>query len=265
MNTVKANKIIQYALLAAGEEDDFRDHQLGTIHLIKYVYLADLAFAAQNNGKIFTETDWRFHKFGPWSFELHEKIEPALQSVSALKKTFPSDYPEKNDWVRWSLHDDFLFDTLSRELPVAVTAGVKQAVRKFGNATPDLLNYIYSTPPMCNACPGDKLDFSLLMRHQKPVASVRERKKVTVRQKKKQKAALQELRKKNAARLQERQLRRTMVPLLGEDSSLYDAVYEEGLQWLDGLAGTPVKEGKVDATFCDSVWKSPARSLNDLS
>jgi hypothetical protein len=45
---MKSNKIdllIQYTLLVAGQEDEYLDRQLGPIHLIKYVYLADLVYA----------------------------------------------------------------------------------------------------------------------------------------------------------------------------------------------------------------------------
>ncbi len=265
MDTANVDRVIQYALLAASEEDDYRDRQLGPIHLIKYVYLADLAFAVQNNGKIFTGTDWRFHKFGPWSFELHERIEPALQAVNALKKTFPSDYPDKEDRTRWSLRDDFLFERLNRKLPLAVTGTVKRAVHNFGNATPDLLHYVYATLPMCNAAPSEQIDFSSLAKEKVSAASLQVKVKKTARQKKKQKNALQELRKKNAARLQQRQLQREAALSSREDNRLYDNIYEEGVQWLDSLAGPPVKESQLDATFCNSVWKSPARRLNELS
>jgi hypothetical protein len=252
-------------LLAAGEEEDYRDRQLGPIHLIKYVYLADLAFAAQNDGKTFTGTDWRFHKFGPWSFELYERIEPALQSVNALKKTFPSDYPDKEDWIRWSLTDDSLLEGLSRELPLVVTASVKRAVHNLGNATPDLLHYVYTTLPMCNAAPGERLVFSGLTRKKVSVTPVQVKEQKTVRQKKKQKAALEELRKKNAARLQQRRQQHEAALSSREDDTLYDKVYEKGLEWLDSLAGAPIEENQLDATFCHSVWKSPVRRLNDLS
>ena len=49
MDISRVDKIIQYSLLIAGDEDDFSDRQLGPIHLIKYVYLADLDFAASHN------------------------------------------------------------------------------------------------------------------------------------------------------------------------------------------------------------------------
>ena len=50
---MKSNKIdllIQYAFLVAGQEDEYLDRRLGPIHLIKYVYLADLAYAERNCG-----------------------------------------------------------------------------------------------------------------------------------------------------------------------------------------------------------------------
>lgn len=80
VDTDKIDLIIQFALLAAGDEDDFFDRQLGPIHLIKYVYLADLSFAKRNNGESFTGVDWEFYKFGPWSQQVNERVEPALST-----------------------------------------------------------------------------------------------------------------------------------------------------------------------------------------
>ncbi len=37
----KIHQIMQYALLIAGQSEDPYDRQLGSIHLVKYVYLAD--------------------------------------------------------------------------------------------------------------------------------------------------------------------------------------------------------------------------------
>ena len=45
VDAAKADLILQYALLLAGQEDDFFDRQLGPIHLLKYCYLADLIHA----------------------------------------------------------------------------------------------------------------------------------------------------------------------------------------------------------------------------
>lgn len=106
----KVDLIIQYALLVAGQEDDYENRQLGPIHLIKYTYLADLYFARKNNGEIYTGIKWLFYKFGPWSQEVNSRIEPALLSINADQKIFESRYEERNDWVRWVKHDDYLLE-----------------------------------------------------------------------------------------------------------------------------------------------------------
>ena len=51
MKSSKIDLLIQYAVLIAGQEDEYLDRQLGPIHLIKYVYLADLAYAEREKGE----------------------------------------------------------------------------------------------------------------------------------------------------------------------------------------------------------------------
>ena len=41
----RIHSILRYAVAVASGEDDFRRRELGPIHLIKYLYLADLAHA----------------------------------------------------------------------------------------------------------------------------------------------------------------------------------------------------------------------------
>jgi len=89
MKSSKIDLLIQYAILIAGQEDDYLDRQLGPIHLIKYVYLADLAQAERNCGETFTGIAWQFYKFGPWSQAVNERIEPALAAIGANKNHFP--------------------------------------------------------------------------------------------------------------------------------------------------------------------------------
>ena len=89
-NQKKIDLIVQYSLLAAGQEDDFMDRQLGPIHLVKYIYLADLSYAREKGGETFTGLKWKFHKFGPWSAAAHSSIEPALHAINANQKSFPS-------------------------------------------------------------------------------------------------------------------------------------------------------------------------------
>ena len=75
----RVDLLLQYTLLVSGEQDEFLDRQLGPIHLVKYVYLADLFHAKRNNGVTFTGIEWKFYKFGPWSQAVHERIELALE------------------------------------------------------------------------------------------------------------------------------------------------------------------------------------------
>ncbi len=54
MDQDRIDHVIQLALLVAGREDDPFDRELGPIHLIKYVYLADLAYAERHGGETYT-------------------------------------------------------------------------------------------------------------------------------------------------------------------------------------------------------------------
>ena len=66
-SSTKVDLVLQYALLFAGENNEDFDRQLGPIHLLKYVYLADLFHAEKNKGDTFTGINWQFSKFGPLS------------------------------------------------------------------------------------------------------------------------------------------------------------------------------------------------------
>lgn len=56
----KIDTVIQYALAVAAEAENYRDRELGPIHLIKFVYLGDLASSTES-GTSFTGVKWRFH------------------------------------------------------------------------------------------------------------------------------------------------------------------------------------------------------------
>ena len=113
-DTSKIDQIIQYSLLVAGDKDSNYDRQLGPIHLIKYVYLADLSYARSNNGNSYTGINWQFYKFGPWSQTVNSRIEPALLAIHAIKSQFSSDYEDREDWVRWELRNDSLLNEKQR-------------------------------------------------------------------------------------------------------------------------------------------------------
>ena len=74
MDIERVEKILKYILAAAGQEDPGQ-REVGPIHLIKYVYLADLIFAEKHEGETYTGAPWRFHHFGPWSPKVYSRIE----------------------------------------------------------------------------------------------------------------------------------------------------------------------------------------------
>jgi len=256
MDNSKIDKILQYALLVAGDEDDFRDRQLGPIHLIKYVYLADLAYAKTHKGETFTGVNWQFYKFGPWSQAVNKRIEPALLSIGAEKLTFPSDYDDKDDWVRWKPVGNDQQLSIERELPFEITSSVRRFVHKYGQATPDLLSYVYSTEPMLLAAPNEFLDFRCLAQKQgknyekhSPPLSKKKQKLL--------KSKIRNLKLKSKQKLNEKKKHVLVSPVI---SPRYDDVFFDGIEWLDSLAGAPIEQGEKEAVFSNAIWKSPARS-----
>lgn len=247
---------LQYALLVAGGEDEYFDRRLGPIHLIKYVYLADLFHAQKNGGVTYTGIEWRFHKFGPWSEEVYARIEPALSAINATKKSFPSDYEEDQDWIRWFLRDERLMEDKERQLPASITMRLRPVVREFGKDTPLLLDHVYKTMPMLCAAPGEQLDFSVAqdVSSEEPAPEPLKMDSLSNKKRKLLEQRLRELRKKYKNR------QRKDVSLVNPaPSPRYDDVYFEGLAWLDSLAGPPLSEGKYEVEFSDEVWKSAAR------
>src|SRR3954447_5807137 len=155
MDSKKVDLVIQYALAVAGEAEDFRDRELGPIHLIKFLYLADLAYV-KAEGTSFTGVHWRFHKFGPWAVEAFQRIEPAVQCIHVAERRFAS--ANNDEGIRWRAKDPRLAQELESNLPWPVAREVKHAVRKYGNDTTELLHFVYKTPPMLKAAPGEILD-----------------------------------------------------------------------------------------------------------
>jgi hypothetical protein len=50
MDINKVDLSLKY-ILAAAEQEDYGNREVGPIHLIKYIYLADLAFAEKHTGE----------------------------------------------------------------------------------------------------------------------------------------------------------------------------------------------------------------------
>jgi len=255
MNTSRVDQVLQFALLHAGRQDDPSDRELGPIHLIKYVYLADLAFAQRHDGETYTDAPWVFYHYGPWAQEVNARIEPALRAIGAEKRTFESSKFDC-DVLRWSLTDDRANARLDSALPAEVVEAVRKGVRKHGSDASSLLRAVYVTPPMLRARPGSRLVFEGVAR--KAVQTQPEI-KLTRKQEKRKEERIEKTRATIAQRYlakldKERQMTSDRFP------PRYDEVFYDGLAWLDSLAGCPIPEGPVDLVFDDSVWESATRS-----
>ncbi len=258
MDEDRLDKIIQYALLVAGQEDEDTDRELGPIHLIKYTYLADIEHARYSNGQSYTDVPWLFHKFGPWSYEVFERIDISLSEVNAERRRVS--HPKyEDDFIRWRLVDNQLLADLEAVLPLHISASIKHAVHRFGSDTPSLLNYVYLTQPMLKAQPGELLDLreveSVKLKaepadeYSKPILSTR--------QKKQQSKTIENLRVKIKRKLAEKRKERKLIP--PDPPPKYDEVFQQGLEWLDSVAGEPPKEERFVVRFSDDIWKSRAR------
>jgi hypothetical protein len=262
MDSRRVDLLLKYALAVAGQEDQgYRE--LGPIHLLKYAYLADLCYAETHGGQTFSGALWRFYHFGPWTESVYERIQPVVQSIGAVERRFS--VPGYDDGVRWSLSDEHLLDALEREVPWEVSRCLKKAVHEYGSDTHALLHYVYATRPMRRAAPGELLDFSpdsvdIAADITTQVSSPAPARVPSKAETKRKELAARELRCRVQRRLEERAraLRAPTPP------PRYDAVFDDGQNWLDGLAGEPIQEESGELTFSDEIWKSRGRSESGL-
>jgi hypothetical protein len=264
LDPTKTDRLLQYILVAAADEDDWRDRELGSIHILKYTYLGDLAFAAKHSGDAYTGAEWEFYHFGPWVAQVHDRIEPALIAIGAAKRTIPSNYD--NDFVRFSIahSDEFprLRERLENELPLGVGIAVRSAVHEFGANTTALLRHVYLTPPMVTAAPGEKLDLAIVsgLRRESAGTEIAATDKMTTAQRRRRKEILSDLRK----RIREGQAAASSPEAAVSPAPRYDAVFAAGTEWLDIMAGEPVTEMTGELTIASDVWKSPTRTEPDV-
>lgn len=258
-NQDRVDQLLQYILAVAGQES-WWGRELGMIHLIKYVYLADLAYAQYHKGQTYTGLKWTFHHFGPWSVECYRRIDPALEAVGSTKKKIESD--KHGDFIRWYADDYSLFERLNEQMDLLVAGAVQKYFRKFGNDTYGLLDYVYKTGPMLNAAPEEVLEF-MQTAVADDLAKDEERAEPTIRQKKKRRQKIldfkAQLNKKLDEKIKARQSHTCHIP------PRYDDVFFEGIKQFDESEGIQLEEGKYLAVFDKNIWKSKARHDPELS
>lgn len=257
----KVDQLIQYIVLTAGQEDDWYDRELGPIHLIKFLYLADLAYAEFHNGKTYTGLPWRFHHYGPYCEEALFRIEPALIFINAEKKIIESNRYE-DDFTRWSKSDDELCAQLFNTLDLSITGAINSLVHRYGTDTSKLLDLTYKTKPMRHAAPGDLLNFTHIKEYSESVdeQSASTCEPLTRRQEKKRAEQLSQLKSQLKEKLSKRH-----QPKFKYTPPRYDDVFFKGLEQLDASVGEDIATGDYQASFSDDIWKSKARSDPGLS
>ncbi|MDM8552808.1 hypothetical protein QUF72_22195 [Desulfobacterales bacterium HSG2] len=280
MNIKETDRLLQFILATAGQEDfesqklapvtmdvtgeqiyaDQEDTELGPVHLIKYLYLADLSYAEDNEGETYTSLPWKFHHFGPWAEEAYLRIEPVLESIGAERRFVQLTAFEYD--VRWSVQqDDDSYYYLEKDIPLIITGSVQNYIRKFNAITEDILHFAYNTWPMLRAKPGDLLDFTLpdYVRKKKTDSAIPD---LSVRQKKKRKHAAQSLRGRFREKLK---AKKRKVRIRFSPPPVYDDIFYEGLEALDLLAGEDMREMEGTVRFSDDIWESKARFDPDVS
>ncbi len=257
----RVDLLIQYALAAAAQEDTGR-RELGPIHLIKYVYLGDLAYAEEHAGETFTGAPWRFHHFGPWAVEVFHRIEPAVSAVQATERVFSSRYRE--DSKRWSLRGGGRLEELEKEIPWPAARVIRRAVHEYGSDTKNLLHHVYNTAPMLKAAPGEPLSFR--SPQSEPVgagSSLPLPPALADGPSRLSKTAAKKLRARVAERLREkREARAKTAPM---PAPRYDEVFFAGREWLESLTELePIDGAEGELQLADEIWKSDARGSGDL-
>jgi hypothetical protein len=254
----KVHQILQYTLLAAAHNDNRLERQLGPIHLIKYVYLADMDYARYHDGQTFTGINWKFHHYGPWSTVVFQQVDEALKVIGAERKTFASRFNE-DDCVRWSIdYREEVYTRIRNELPIEIRHAVPGYVEKYRDDTTSLLHFVYATRPMLHAAPGEFLDFTLMQveTREMPSEYIPLIERLSNKKRKKLESGMDEMRERFRRRMEEKKVK----PYPPGNAGKMDAVFEAGVAWLDGLAGDPFPEEGATIHFSDEVWKSDARS-----
>ena len=255
-NRSRLDAVYQYIVAVAASSDDFRQRQLGPIHLLKYAYLADLAYAARHDGNTYSGVEWRFHHFGPWNAEAFEEISPALLSISVSESRYTSQY--ENDFVRYRLERRDAEDIARKsadDLPLVVFTTISQAVHEHGSDTADLLRHVYLTKPMLAARPGDVLNFRTVMTVARETSPPSETPRLSARKRRKRAAIIESARAGVLARLAGTRVRRVEP----RPAPRYDIIFAEGTAHLDRLAGDPLTSISGEISFDDSVWHSSQR------
>jgi hypothetical protein len=208
--------LIQYIVCYATE----KGMKLSPVRLVKFIYLADLYWARENNGKILTGWPWRFVHYGPFCNESLDYIEKAHSDGLIDKGTYESKFVDEDYFLYWCKEDR---TDIERKLPIFLTSPLHETISKWGDDTFGLLDYVYfETEPMLEAKKGDLLDFSKAKKLEKPEPI--EMIKLSPKQIAKGKEIIERLKTK---------YKKGLETQAGTPEPIYDEVYQKGAKLLD--------------------------------
>jgi len=147
-------KLIQFIVCQTTEFEA----SLSPIRVVKFLYLADLYHARENKGKTLTGWPWKFVYFGPYCSESITALNEAVNDGLIDAKSFESKYDEKDRFL-YSCRSEKEPD-IAKDLSLYVWSSLKEAIKKWADDTPGLLDHVYyDTEPMKDVKRGDLLDF----------------------------------------------------------------------------------------------------------
>ena len=146
--------LIKYIVCYANEHDT----KLTTLRLVKFIYLADVYNARHFGGQTITGFPWAFVHYGPYCREVMVSLDAAVTGGIIARNTYESKFGDK-DYALFSCHGES--DKFKQGIPIAVLSELKEAIKRYGDDTARLLDYVYfDTEPMDGVRKGDLLDFA---------------------------------------------------------------------------------------------------------
>lgn len=223
---VDTKQLIKYVVWQAGE--------LGTAvtetRLIKYLYLIDLYHARLRNGQTLTGWPWAFVHYGPYCSEAYAAMEEAVTYGFVEENYYDSKYEGRDKFRLLSIDREERDEepALAEELHIGITAPLQQIIRKYGDDTASLLDYVYyDTEPMRDARPYQRLDFGLAQKAK--ILPAIKMKKLSPASLQKGAGIIDKLKKKHKAAVDDSVKRNKQKAKCG----LYDDEYDKALQYLD--------------------------------
>jgi len=224
---VDPKQLVKYVVWLAGQFDA----TVTETRLIKYLYLIDLFHARIKQGKTLTDWPWAFVYFGPYCSEAYNTMEEAVKVGLIQEIYYDSKYEDKDKFRLLSIDKEEQDEEppIANELHLYITSQLEQIIKKYGDDTACLLDYIYyDTEPMRDALPDQILNFSLARKSE--ILSTIEMKKLSPEAIKKGASIMDKLKNKYQDALKNG-LERNILKV---KSNLFDDEYEKALKYLDG-------------------------------